>query len=468
MQPAIGVWFWDITQTTNYGSVRICPPNTDTGWHLYTFTVTVPAGAQLMTVQSYCEYIPTGSGVVNAQLTANVFSGSNVTIPVNNTTNMAVGETVAIAHVANIHPPLKIVLKTPILSFVPSTSFNANLGTYNFFSGDSVTGAFVPGTCYFVGFVPAGTALPSGTASATQWAVSNYRVTQNGNPVYMPLTTFASTTGFSYSQTSQFVFPLYYLSLFTSEYQTAPNLYAWAAALISPTMDMLAFTQQMYGAFNLATAVGPQLDIIGAIVGANRQLPFQPSSGMINSVAATNKPSGYVSGDVVTIVQAGASGGTCQLSVYPGTILASVVTSGAGYSTANGLATTGGSGSGLIADITTSTLASSSLSDSDYRILIYAKAAQNQWNGSIASIYALWNQIYPGSRMTFIDNQNMTCTIVLASATLTSLQLQMIENGLILPRPQGVLYIFTTAMEPIFGFDLNNSVIAGFDSGNFS
>jgi hypothetical protein len=384
---------------------------------------------------------------------------------------MAVGETVAITHVASIHPPVKTVLNTPILSFVPSTSFNANLGADNFFSGDSVTGAFVPGSCYFVGFVPAGTALPSGTASATQWAVSNYRVTQNGNPVYMPLTTFASTTGFSYSQTSQFVFPLYYLSLFTSEYQTAPNLYAWAAALISPTMDMLAFTQQMYGAFNLATAVGPQLDIIGAIVGANRQLPFQPVSGAILSAQPYNLATGYSIGDVIGVTQSGASAGTVEvISMEAGHVTGlSVVTGGIGYTTATGLATTGGGGGGtLTVNITASSLNSAILSDSDFRTLIYAKIAQNQWNGSIASIYTLWNQIYPGSRMTFIDNQNMTCTIVLASATLTSLQLQMIENGLILPRPQGVLYIFTTAMEPIFGFDLNNSVIAGFDLGNFS
>jgi hypothetical protein len=383
MQPIIGVWFWDITQTTNYGSVRICPPNTDTGWHVYTFTVTVPSGAALMTVQSYCEYLS--------------------------------------------------------------------------------------GSCYFVGWVPVGTG-PSGSASVTEWAVSDYRVTQNGEALAVPLTSFSTATGFSYSQSQQFVFPLYYLSLFTSEYKSAPNLYAWASTLIGPTMDMLAFTQEMYGAFNLADAVGPQLDIIGAIVGANRQLPFQPVSGAILSAQPHNLATGYSIGDVLGVTQSGASAGTVKVTtMVSGHVTGlSVVTGGTGYTTATGLATTGGGGGGtLTVNITASSPNSAILSDSDFRTLIYAKIAQNQWNGSIASIYTLWNQIYPGSRMTFIDNQNMTCTIILASSTLTSLQLQMIENGLILPRPQGVEYDFTTAMEPIFGFDLSNSVIAGFDLGNF-
>ena len=245
----------------------------------------------------------------------------------------------------------------------------------------------------------------------------------------------------------------------------------WLTTLITPLVDLLAFTPQLYLAYNLQNAVGPQLDAIGGIVGAGRILPFQPASGQIQQASPTNLVTGYVVGDIIGVTQGGASGGTLQVESLDGSgniLTLAVVDQGTGYTSASGLSTTGGSGSGLTVTITASGTYSSTLDDADYRILIQAKIAQNQWDGSIAEIYALWNSLYPSSAITFIDNQNMTCTIILSTGSLSSLQLQMIENGLILPRPQGVLYTYTTALEPIFGADLSNAVIAGADLGHAS
>jgi len=307
-RPVIGVWFFDQPLINNFGSLEISPPNTDTGWHIGTYTVVVPAGAAVMVVQTYTQDL------------------------------------------------------------------------------------FLDGSSYFVGFNPAPTLGPP-AAAAVNWEVSDYYISLNGNAQYAPMDTFQSNGVFvaaTVAYLQEFVFPLYYLGRLTSEYQQAPKFRAWLAALISPIVDLLTLAQQAYIKFDVATAVGVQLDILGTIVGASRILPFQPSGGF-----------------------------------------------------------------------------SPTLTDDDYRTLLYAKIAQNQWDGSPAAIYALRRQIFPAGRITIIDNQNMSLTIVLAG-TFTSLQQDMITNDLIFPRPEGVLVNYTFATLPLLGFGFNNATIAGFNVGRFS
>jgi hypothetical protein len=61
----------------------------------------------------------------------------------------------------------------------------------------------------------------------------------------------------------------------------------------------------------------------------------------------------------------------------------------------------------------------------------------------------------------------MTATIFL-SGSFTSIIQDLIVNGFIVPRPEGVLYEYTFAELPAFGWDLDNSFVAGFDVGKFS
>ncbi len=72
----------------------------------------------------------------------------------------------------------------------------------------------------------------------------------------------------------------YYMSLLTSEYRLAPNLNAWLETLLSPLNDTTNMLSQMTEAFDLEYAAGVQLDVLGAIVGANRTVNFQPSHGV--------------------------------------------------------------------------------------------------------------------------------------------------------------------------------------------
>jgi hypothetical protein len=109
---------------------------------------------------------------------------------------------------------------------------------------------------------------------------------------------------------------------------------------------------------------------------------------------------------------------------------------------------------------------SPTLDDTTYRLLIKARIAQNQWDGTIDGLQSIWATLFPTGTIVIGDNQNMTATIFL-TGTFSPLQLQMITNGLIVPRPQAVLYNYVFNL-PAFGFDLNNAWVAGFDIGKWS
>ena len=107
------------------------------------------------------------------------------------------------------------------------------------------------------------------------------------------------------------------------------------------------------------------------------------------------------------------------------------------------------------------------LDDASYRLLIKATIANNQWDGRIGSLYPIWRSLFPSGNITVVDNQNMSCTILL-SGTFTSILQDLIENGYIVPRPQAVEYTYVFSTLPVFGFDSNSAYVAGFDSGHWA
>jgi hypothetical protein len=261
----------------------------------------------------------------------------------------------------------------------------------------------------------------------------------------------------------------YYTSLLTSQYKGggAPNFQALLALLLQPFLDTAACIDTLNTAFSVSAAVGPQLDVIGALVGVSRTLPYTPVSGQIVAVSINNFGSGYTVGDILTVVQGGASGGTLHYFLVGIGPHVYVVTPGTGYVSAIGLATTGGTGAGLTVNITASSLISQVLSDADYRTLIIAKIAQNMWDGTIDSIYPTWQTLFPGGTIVINDNQDMTATIIL-TGSFSATTVSMIVNGLIVPRPEGVLYNYVFGTLPLFGFDRNDAYVAGFDLGHWA
>lgn len=107
------------------------------------------------------------------------------------------------------------------------------------------------------------------------------------------------------------------------------------------------------------------------------------------------------------------------------------------------------------------------LDDDTYRLLLRAKIAQNQWDGTIDSLQTIWQSLFPSGHINLLDGQNMAVTIVLSGA-FSSITQDLITNGYIVPRPEGVLYNYTFSTLPIFGFDQDSAFIAGFDKGKWS
>lgn len=107
------------------------------------------------------------------------------------------------------------------------------------------------------------------------------------------------------------------------------------------------------------------------------------------------------------------------------------------------------------------------LDDDTYRLLLKATIANNQWDGTIGSLYPIWNSLFPGGHITILDNQNMTADIIMTGA-FSSIVQDLISNGLIVPRPQTVAYQYSFGNLPMFGFDLENEFIAGWDTGKWS
>jgi hypothetical protein len=110
---------------------------------------------------------------------------------------------------------------------------------------------------------------------------------------------------------------------------------------------------------------------------------------------------------------------------------------------------------------------SPTLDDPTYRVLLKARVAWNHWDGTIDGLQAIWRGLFPGGTIAIVDSQNMTASVLLAGA-FSSIIVDLINNGMIVPRPAGVLYTFSFSTLPIFGFDQAGTYIAGFDQGHFA
>lgn len=107
------------------------------------------------------------------------------------------------------------------------------------------------------------------------------------------------------------------------------------------------------------------------------------------------------------------------------------------------------------------------LDDTTYRLVLQSRVAQNHWNGQIDTLIAIWQSLFPGGSLIVNDAQKMTVTLSIAGA-FTSIIQDLITNGYILPRPQAVLYTYIFATLPMFGFDRDDSFVAGFDTSHWT
>ena len=111
------------------------------------------------------------------------------------------------------------------------------------------------------------------------------------------------------------------------------------------------------------------------------------------------------------------------------------------------------------------------LDNDTYRTLIRAKIGANQWDGTLGQSKAILDLVLSGDTFVFIqDNQDMTITIGVVGAPPTALELALLTGGHIPIKPQSVginYYIVPSSPGPIFGFDVSNQYVAGFDQSSW-
>ncbi len=248
-----------------------------------------------------------------------------------------------------------------------------------------------------------------------------------------------------------------YLALITSYHRGKPKFSATIAALVQPFVDGQNFLASLPHAFDIDYSIGVQEDADGAWVGISRNIPV-PIPNVWFSFDDDKR--GFDQG------------------VWRGP-----------YDSDTGITV---------------------LDDETYRTLIRAKIAANIWDGTVENASDAFNIIFPqpssdpitllglnddgsysvltglmssglravltglpnlsGTLLFVLDNGDMTMTVGISGEIPSLLFLAILEQGLLPIKPAAVRinYAITSVDKtPVFGFDVQNEYIAGFDTGSW-
>jgi len=211
-----------------------------------------------------------------------------------------------------------------------------------------------------------------------------------------------------------------YLDLITPYYRGKPVFTSTLTSVLDPFANLQVMLGQMPQDFDLDTAIGVQLDAVGQWVGRSRFIP-------------TPIPNIWFSFDDALR--------GFDLGVWKGP-----------YDSDSGV---------------------TRLDDETYRIFLRAKIAANQWDGRVETAQAAFNLVFsqsPGTYIFVIDNFDMTMTVGISGAIPSLLFIALLNQGFLPIKPEGVRinYAITTVNNtPVFGFDVDNQYIGGFDTGSW-
>lgn len=209
-----------------------------------------------------------------------------------------------------------------------------------------------------------------------------------------------------------------YLSLLPSANDDKPDFLALLRAFLQPFVDEQGTLGGVVGKYDLDAAVGAQLDVVGQWVGLARRVE-SPIEGV------------YFSFDLPNI------GFDQGLWWTPADPLTELIT----------------------------------LDDTTYRLLLRAKIASNYWDGSLAQLALIFRQFFAVSEGTVvfvIDNFDMTMTIAIAGVIPGAIFQRLFLRTHVPFPPAAVgsnVIITSEDGAPLFGFDIENEYIGGFDSG---
>jgi hypothetical protein len=208
-----------------------------------------------------------------------------------------------------------------------------------------------------------------------------------------------------------------YLALITPSHRGKPKFAATIKAIIEPVVAQHDFIEHLPLDFDLDQAIGAQLDAVGEWVGRTRFVKT-PISGAWFSFDDTDFR-GFDRG----------------VWFRP-------------FDTPSGI---------------------TRLDDETFRTLLRAKIAANNWDGTLPAAKAALEIIFPNGETSIVitDNQDMTITFGVAGVIPSALFIALLADGYLPLKPEGVGadYLITTVNGPLFGFDVQNEFISGFDAG---
>jgi Protein of unknown function (DUF2612) len=210
-----------------------------------------------------------------------------------------------------------------------------------------------------------------------------------------------------------------YINLITSEHISRPKYLAMISAGLLPIVKLQEILSALPLSFDVDYAIGKQLDVVGEWVGRSRIVEI-PLTGV------------YFSFDDTIIT--GWDSGVWKSQFDPD--------------------------SGL-----------PSLPDDQYRTLIKAKIAANNWDGTIPGAYSVWQKAFGvTSKIAIQDAQDMSFIIALFGLTLDAVTFALLTKNYIPLKPEGVKitnYSAAPDSGPIFAFDVNNDLLKGWDQSSW-
>ena len=202
-----------------------------------------------------------------------------------------------------------------------------------------------------------------------------------------------------------------YTDLITSEHADKPKFMAVVGLTTDPFAKAIALLGDFTRQFDIDSAIGAQLDVVGEWVGFGREITT-PLEGV------------YFSWGVDGV---GGGQGYWKRPFDPDTGL-------------------------------------TNLPDEPYRTVLRAKAALNQWDGRVDTAIADIGPIFPNNTVWIIDNQDMSMTVAVGGAQLDPVYAALLTGGYLSLKPGGVQinYLFSSLPPaPIFAWGITDSELFG-------
>lgn len=210
-----------------------------------------------------------------------------------------------------------------------------------------------------------------------------------------------------------------YLSLIPSTNRAKPKFTAMVSAEVAPFQKMQSILNDVSILYDIDTAVGAQLDVIGEWVGFSRYI----STPLLDV---------YFAWDSASIT--GWDSGSWQRQYDPSTGM-------------------------------------NSLLDDSYRRFLKAKIASNSWDGTAESAYKIWETLFVDSYIIIQDNQDMSMTVGISGKKLGAVDQALLTGGYLPLKPEGVkiaYYMIPPADGAIFAWDAQTTALSGWDSGQWA